>query len=82
VRPGYQPATIGNARGNGVTELLVYCSGLRCSHSGTLPISAFPDGLVIKSLDRRMVCTKCGCIGGDVRPHFTYRPDDCNRTRI
>jgi hypothetical protein len=68
------PATIGNARRNGVTELLVYCTGSVCSHSGTLPIAGFPDDMIIKSLDRRMVCTKCGCIGGDVRPHFVYQP--------
>jgi hypothetical protein len=69
-----QPATIGNARRNGVTELLVYCTDLVCNHSGTLPMAGLPDDLIIKSLDRRMVCIKCGRIGGDVRPHFVYQP--------
>jgi hypothetical protein len=69
-----QPATIGNARQHGVTELLVYCTSLVCHHSGTLPIDGFPDDFTIKSLDRRVVCTCCGGIGGDVRPHFIYRP--------
>jgi hypothetical protein len=76
-----QPATIGNARRNGVTELLVYCTGLVCSHSGTLPFDGLPDDLIIKSLDRRMVCTKCGRIG-DVRPHFIYRPYQANQARM
>ncbi len=69
-----QAATIENARRNGVTELLVYCTSLVCHHSGMLPIDGFPDDLIIKSLGRRVVCTCCGGIGGDVRPHFVYRP--------
>src|ERR1043166_1141747 len=52
-----QPATIGNARQKGVTELLVYCTDLVCSHSGTLPMAGLPDDLIIKPLNA--VASRC-----------------------
>jgi hypothetical protein len=42
-----------------------------CNHSATLNADWLPDDTVLLTLDPRMVCTKCGLIGADVRPDWS-----------
>jgi hypothetical protein len=49
----------------------VYCQSIYCNHSVTLNADWLPDDTPLLTLDPRMVCTKCGLIGADVRPDWT-----------
>jgi hypothetical protein len=66
--------TLGNMRQNGVRRLLVYCNGLRCWHSATVDADFLASDVVLKSLEPRMVCSRCGLIGADVRPNWSDQP--------
>ena len=57
-------------RGHGCRDLLVYCELIQCNHSVTMNAESLPDEIVIRSLCRRMVCTRCGLFGADVRPDW------------
>ena len=67
----FPPATTGHIRGHGCRDLLVYCSSGRCHHSATINGDRFPGDLAVRSLCGRMVCTRCGYIGADVRPDWS-----------
>jgi hypothetical protein len=56
--------------GYGCRALLVYCGLGRCHHSATMNADWLPDEMPVRSLCRRMVCTRCGMIGADVRPDW------------
>jgi hypothetical protein len=56
----FEPVTMGH--------LLVYCASGRCHHSATLNADWLSDATQVRSLCPRMVCTRCGMIGADVRP--------------
>jgi len=44
--------------------VLVYCSNTaRCIHHAIINVDFLPDDTVLKSLEPRMVCTRCGSIG-------------------
>jgi hypothetical protein len=66
-----EPVTLGHIRGHGCRDLLVYCESVFCNHSATLNADWLPDDTVRLTLDPRMVCTKCGLIGADVRPNWS-----------
>jgi hypothetical protein len=66
----FPPVTMGHIRGHGCRDLLVYCSSGFCNHSATLNGDWLSDDVPVRSLCRRMVCTKCGMIGADVRPDW------------
>jgi hypothetical protein len=40
-----------------------------------LEVEAWPDRVPVPAFRRRMVCTKCGIIGTDVRPNSRERPE-------
>jgi len=61
---------LGHIRGHGCRDLLVYCGSGRCHHSATMNADWLPDETPVRSLCRRMMCTKCGMIGADVRPDW------------
>jgi hypothetical protein len=46
------------------------CGSGRCHHSATMNADWLPDELPVRSLCRRMVSTRCGMIGADVRPDW------------
>jgi hypothetical protein len=51
---------------------LIYCTnGSWCHHSAILDADRWPDDTVLLDLDRRLVCTRCGIIGGEVRPDWS-----------
>ena len=64
------PVTMGHIRGHGCRDLLVSCSSGRCYHSSTFNADWLPDETPVRSLCHRMVCTRCGVIGADVRPDW------------
>ena len=66
-----QPVTLGHIRSHGCRDLLVYCASGRCHHSATINADHWPDELPVRSLCGRMVCTKCGMVGADVRPDWS-----------
>ena len=68
-----EPMTLGNMRQNGVRSLTVSC--LVCHHEAVLDVAAWPDNVPVLAFRRRMVCTKCGIIGADVRPNWRERPE-------
>jgi hypothetical protein len=67
----FEPVTLGHIRGHGCRDLLVYCSSGRCHHSATMNADWLPDETPVRSLCLRMVCTRCGLIGADVRPDWS-----------
>ena len=63
--------TLGDIRKFGCRKLLVYCANApQCSHGVKIDADQWPDEFPIKSLEPRMVCTRCGFIGADVRPDW------------
>ena len=67
----FEPETMRHIRGHGCRDLLVYCNSGRCHHSATMNDDWLSDETPVRSLCRRMVCTKCGMIGADVRPDWS-----------
>jgi len=67
----FPPVTMGHIRGQGCRDLLVYCGSGRCHHSAPLSGDGFPDDMPVRSLCGRMICTRCGYIGADVRPDWS-----------
>jgi hypothetical protein len=67
----FEPVTLGHIRSHGCRDLLVYCSSGRCHHSATMNADWLPDEMPVRSLCPRMVCTRCGMIGADVRPDWS-----------
>ena len=54
--------------------MLVYCTnGSHCHHTAIIDADRWPDETVLLDLDRRLVRTKCGIIGGQVRPNWGDR---------
>jgi hypothetical protein len=77
-RETFEPVTLGHIRGHGCRDLLVYCGSIHCSYGAKLIADQLPDKTPIKPLGTRMVCTRCGYRGADVRPdwspHTNRRP--------
>ena len=57
---------MGHIRGHGCRDL-VYCGSISCNHSITMNADYMPDDTPIRPLGSRMVCTRCGHVGADVR---------------
>ena len=64
------PVTLGHIRSHDCRDLLVYCNSGRCHHRATMNADHLPADLPVRSLCGRMVCTRCGYIGADVRPDW------------
>jgi hypothetical protein len=62
--------TLGHIRSDGCRDLLVYCVSGQCNHSVTINADHLPDELPVRSLCARMICTRCGMVGADVRPDW------------
>ena len=70
-RETFEPATLGHIRGHGCGDSLIYCDSIHCSHSATMNADRMPNETVIRALGPKMVCTKCGHVGADVRPDWS-----------
>ena len=77
-RETFEPVTLGQIRAHGCRDILIYCGSIWCNHSATLNADWLPDDIAVRSLSPRMVCTRCGLVGADVRPdwsaHTNRRP--------
>jgi hypothetical protein len=62
------PMDLANMRQNGVRSLAVQCRG--CRHEVIMNVDHLPGDVTVPSLGPKMVCTKCGTIGADVRPNW------------
>jgi hypothetical protein len=60
--------TLGHIRGHGCRDLLVYCGSINCSHGATLNADHMPEDTPIRPLGARMIYSRCGYRGADVRP--------------
>ena len=60
-----EPMTLGNMRANGVRSLDVCC--WLCHHRAILSADRWPDHVPVPTFGPRMVCTRCGIVGADVR---------------
>src|SRR6266481_7228774 len=78
-RETFPPVTLGQIRGHGCRDVLVYCESLWCNHSAVMNVDWLPDEMPLRALCPRIVCTACGLIGADVRPdwsaHTNKRPN-------
>jgi hypothetical protein len=63
-----EPMTIANMRESGVRSLAFWRH--RCHHERTMNVDHLPGDLTVPSFILRMVCTKCGIVGADVRPNW------------
>jgi hypothetical protein len=70
-RDPIEPMDLANMRQNGVRSLAVQCH--KCRHQVIINADHWPGDLTVKSFEPRMVCTKCGTIGADVRPNWPER---------
>jgi hypothetical protein len=70
-RDTFDLVALGHVRSHGCCDLLVYCISGRCHHSATLNGDWLPDEMPVRSLCPRMVCTRSGMIGADVRPDWS-----------
>jgi hypothetical protein len=66
-----EPMDLGNMRANGVRSLAIYCH--QCHHETIISADHWPGDLTVPSFGPKMVCTKCGTIGADVRPNWRER---------
>jgi hypothetical protein len=67
--------TLGHIRGHGCRDLQVYCRSTGCNHSAKLSGNFLPDDTVLLTSDSRLVCTRCGLVGADVRPDWSPHAD-------
>jgi hypothetical protein len=67
-----EPMTLGNMRANGVRSLDVSC--WTCHHRAILSAEPWPVSTPVPAFGPRMVCTRCGIIGADARPHWGEQP--------
>jgi hypothetical protein len=63
-----KPMDLANMRANGVRLLDVQCN--QCRHRVILNVNHLSGDLAVPSFGPKMVCTKCGTIGADVRPNW------------
>ncbi len=66
-----EPMDLVNMRANGVCSLSIYCH--QCHHETAMNVDHLPGDMTVPSFGPRMVCTKCGTIGADVRPNWKER---------
>jgi hypothetical protein len=66
-----EPMDLANMRENGVRSLDIQCC--QCLHQVILNVDHLLGDLTTSSFGPKMVCTKCGTIGADVRPNWRER---------
>jgi hypothetical protein len=65
--------TLGNVRQNGVRSLAVSC--VCCRHEAVVSADRWSDHVPVPTFGQRMVCTRCGIVGADVRPNWHEQPE-------
>jgi hypothetical protein len=71
VPPGPVP-TLAELSGQNVGELRVWCGAWpqRCFHCGVVGFAMLDLTWTIEDVSRRLLCTKCGLIGGHAQPRW------------
>jgi len=64
---------LGNMRSLGVCSIAVVCE--LCHHASVVDVGSWPDLVPVPAFGPRMVCTRCGIIGADVRPNWREQPE-------
>jgi hypothetical protein len=62
---------LANMRENGVRSLLVMCHA--CRHKVIVNVDMYPGEFLVRDFGSRMVCSKCGIVGADIRPNSKER---------
>ena len=58
----------------GVREILIWCGNShQCWHRGVLALDALDQSQTIVELKARLVCTRCGFVGGGAMPNWPGR---------
>ena len=65
--------TLGNMRELGVQRLAVSCLNQACGHEMVFDVSSYPGNIEVRSLARRIICSKCGGESAVVRPNWKER---------
>jgi hypothetical protein len=63
--------SLDNMRQNGMRSLDIQC--YQCLHQVILNVDHLSGLLTVPAFKVKMVCTKCGTIGADVRPNWRER---------
>jgi hypothetical protein len=63
-----EPMDLAKMRQNGVRSLAMRC--LRCRHEVIMNVDHLSGDPTVPSFGPKMVCTKCGTVGADVRPNW------------
>jgi hypothetical protein len=64
--------TLGNMRELGVRSLAVTCE--LCHHEAILAADAWPNAVLVRTFASRMVCTRCGIVGGRCPAELAGKP--------
>jgi hypothetical protein len=67
---GASTEVLDRADGSG-QAIEVQCFG--CRHEVVINVDKYPGDLLVREFGPRMVCTKCGMVGADVRPNWKER---------
>ena len=64
--------TLADLKARDVCELMVWCGAWpqRCFHRGVVPLAGLDLTQTIADVTPRLVCTKCGLIGGHAQPRW------------
>jgi hypothetical protein len=71
--PHIGPApTLADLKARDVCELMVWCGAWpqRCFHRGVVPLANLDLTQTIADVTPRLVCTKCGLVGGYAQPRW------------
>ena len=70
--PPGPPPTLAELSARNVAELLVWCGAWprRCFHCGIVSLAALDPTQTIAEVTPRLVCTKCGLVGGYAQPRW------------
>ena len=70
-RPG-SPPTFAELSARNVAELLVWCGAWpqRCFYCGVVSVATLDPTQTIVDVTTRLVCTKCGLVGGYAQPRW------------
>jgi hypothetical protein len=64
--------TLANMRSHGCRDVLIYCGNApRCWHHAEMNVDSWPDDASFGQIGERMVCTRCGVVGAEVRPDWS-----------
>jgi hypothetical protein len=69
-----QKITFGEMRASGTRDILIYCRDYRCGHHVEKNADDVPDDLRLSDIEPYYYCSRCGKVGAEVRPKFSYGP--------